>query len=152
MRYVILPLLLLLVVGCQQTRQQVVPGTSGTIAFDFRPYLEDDFLFTPQDYDGEYEPVGMITLSVFPRAENLNAPAGQKRITPQNGYVQNGYMVEHVETDTLVARAYRQAKAMGADAIMNFDVAPTTRTVQTGTASSITLTGFEVNGFAIDRK
>jgi len=36
---------------------------------DFRPYTEKGFLFTPKDYDGEYQSIGIIEYKAMPAAE-----------------------------------------------------------------------------------
>jgi hypothetical protein len=132
----------LLLVGCRSTN---IPEQTRTVAFDFTGY--DDFLITPERYRGSYQSIGMIEMRVTPKAEDVTVPANEgSQILDGDTYRVGNYRIERIEPDTLVARAVRRARDMGANAITHWSVDQ--KAVQ---RKQVALPVFVVSGFAIRR-
>lgn len=135
--------------GCAPQTVDHVEGRYESISFDFSPYSEKEFLITPQRYDGEYQSIGQITITLWPEADRKRSSDEAAQLGQQRGKTAQGeWLVTQPSTDDLVEAAYTQAKSMGADAIVGFSVSPQTRQP----ARDLTLTGYKVTGFAIDRQ
>lgn len=136
---VILPVL---IAGCRSTD---IPERTRTVAFDFTGY--DGFLITPERYRGSYESIGLIEMRVTPKATDVTVPNNQgSQILDGSSYRVGNYRVQQIEPDTLVARAVRQARKMGADAITHWSVEQ-----QSIQRQQVALPVFVVSGFAIRR-
>jgi hypothetical protein len=155
MRYFISVLVALILAGCAQGDFVRYPGYESTVAFDFSPYAEKGFLFTPQGYNGDYESVGQITMTIWPEVnERANLGIAEDRASESDStYADGVFVVEELTTDAPIRNAYEEARDMGADAIVNFDVTPMNRTISAGRSDGeVTIVGYEVRGFAINRK
>lgn len=122
-------------------------GGYQTKGFDFRPYTNEGFLFTPNKYEGDFEAIGMIEVIAKPKIEKT--PPNQKNMEGASRvlYGQDYYFVHDPNPSKLVEQLYKRAKEMGADAITQFQISE----------HSISNNGFEVPtirayGFAIKRK
>lgn len=136
---------LLLTSGCATTGpESYVPPQHDLITFDFSEYTEEGFTFTPQDYDGPYKAVGMISMTIRPEAQKMDRGT---EVAPDNeNYdIQGDWMIKRVTTDRLVQATYEEAVAMGANGIINFDVTGRPRSV----APDLTLPEYTVSGFAV---
>ena len=66
MRYIsfLFIIIILLVTGCKTGYN--VSKTAIVNGYDFTKYSAKGFLFTPESYNGEYEAVGIIEISLYP--------------------------------------------------------------------------------------
>jgi hypothetical protein len=149
MRHISLVFAAFLFSGCAANEVSKVQAVQESVAFDFSDYSEKGFLITPQRYNGDYESVGQITLTLWPRAERKHNNGMAERLASDDSSVraQGEWMVYYLQTDDLIDAAYQKASEMGADAIVSFSVTPQRRQI----TPRFTLTGYEVTGFAIDR-
>ncbi len=142
MRITAILLFFLTLTGCQQSAPLIstINPVSDFRDIDLRPYTKKGFLITPGEYHGNFEAIGIINYSLWPGAKRriINITAGP---------VAKDWEVENVKIDEVLDRAYKEATALGADAITHFDVRSITRTIE-----GATLTGVEISGFAIKRK
>jgi len=114
--------------------------------YDFSKYTDQGFLITPEKYSGKYQSIGMISVTQWPavrKQERHIQSSSNKR-----GYrVVEDYYPEKINVKKTIDKIYKVAKNMGADAITNFNVTPTSR--KNGT---LVVQGVEISGFAIKRK
>ncbi len=124
--------------GCATSRH--FPSTIFVWGFDFRTYTEAGFLFTPEAYDGPYESVALLTVTMYPEVTYRSQ-------TLDSGHGVGHWVAEPVDVNAGIAKMYEQAVEMGADAVMRFSV----RTIK-GPPAPIKADGFEITGFAIRRQ
>lgn len=142
MRYATTAVLLFMLAGCATV--EAVPGERSVIAFDFSEYSEQGFLITPEGYDGPYESIGMISMTISPAARR---PSGNSRAAGADQVMEGEWVIDRITTEELVEAAYEQASDMGADAIINFNVSGSTKSP----APQLTIPEYTVSGFAIKR-
>lgn len=134
MKKLVLVLLTLLLIGCNPGYE--IGKLIFTYEYDFTKYSENNFLFTPEKYDGEYESVGLLKVEFFPPIKKNDNPESYSK-----------YKQEEINTQEAIDSLYMLAKRMGADAIMNFKVEPTELDY-----GFMIGEGVQVKGFAIKRK
>ncbi|MEL7832449.1 hypothetical protein [Fodinibius sp. Rm-B-1B1-1] len=129
--------------GPETTARDEVINVTG---YDFSEYTEDGFLFTPEAYNGDYQSIGLITVTQWPavrkmtrRVPSPDSPNGYKTVEE--------FYPDDIDVEKAIDEIYKVANNMGADAITRFDVTPTSR--MNGT---LTVQGVEISGFAIKRK
>jgi hypothetical protein len=126
--------LVVLAGACRPLR--VVPSNTLITGIDFSAYTKQGFFFTPEMYDGPYESIGLVTVSLFPAAKQVVDAGGARR-----------WQIDKPSIDEGVAKMYEQAKDMGADALVNFAVRVTDDRLDEWTVRPV----LEVSGFAIRR-
>lgn len=125
--------------GCAPVLTHIPPETVAR-GIDFRPHTRDGFLFSPNAYSGAFDPIGLVTVTVF--AE------GDKKL---NKYNAEEWRFSAVGADEALAEARKQAAALGADAIVNVVLSATTKSIAER-AGAVIVPGIELRGFAIKRK
>lgn len=149
MKLLILILITISVCSCSSSLTES-PKIVEVTGFDFTKYTEQNFLFTPEGFSGEYESIGIIRASIFPEVKEAKGLSITKEITKDYNVVSlagSNWLIEKIKPEMAVEEIFQTAKKMGADAIINFDarISPT----QNG---KFTFYGYEVSGFAIKRK
>ena len=129
--------------GCQSSEISYIPAETEAYGYDFREYSAEGFLFTPYDYEGDYQSVGMVTFIAWPEAEKVEA---SRKVQQRTGKTEV-WRVGEVTPSEAINEAYQKASQMGADALIHFEVNSTSKTV-----AGAELSGIEVSGFAIDRQ
>lgn len=142
--YVILPLLLG-ICACA-VGPTFIPSKSELYSVDFRPYSDRGFLFSPGDYPGEYEAIGMVTYVIWPSARKVAMPIVNER-TGGSMKTVSVWLADTIRVDQALKHAYEHTLEIGADALIQFDIKPVNRNV-----ADTNLEGVEVSGFAIRRK
>lgn len=115
--------------------------------FFFTQYTEQGFLFTPEGYPGEYESKGIIYINYQPRflyLENPNVPRIPGYYIYKEPGLNHWWRVSFPDPAALIEQAYKLAIEMGADAVINFEMEPTTYTNGTLTVANARLTGFAI--------
>ncbi len=128
--------------GCSRPH---FPGAVFVTGFDFRRYTAAGFLFTPEGYDGPYEAVALLTVTMYPEV-TVDPQPSERVLGPGEGR-QGDYVIERVDADAGIAKMYEQAIAMGADGVIRFS----TRSIE-GPPAAIRVNGVEITGFAIRRQ
>lgn len=105
--------------------------------FDFTAY--GDFLITPEGYNGSYESVGQLQVTLYPEMRRRMKDGSTSR--------QQGWVSVPIDPKQAVDSLYARAKGLGADAIIRFE----TRTVKEAIQDGQRL-GVQARGFAIDRE
>ena len=103
---------LVTLIGCatvKETRRVVLTSFS-----DYRPYAAEGFLISPNPYTYNFESVGEIDIVV--------EPAMVKELTEGLYYNYETLVYETISYDELVKIAVDEAKAKGADALVNFSI------------------------------
>lgn len=103
--------------------------------FDFSPYLERGFVFTPALYEGPYETRGFIALAYRPSTADAVRRLAEGR--PESAWAADG------QGGALLQRMHEAAQRLGADAVMQLSVETTTD--NTG------LVTYHLSGYAIKR-
>jgi len=135
-----------LLISCK-TAEELQP-TCNLYAFDFSKYAGDNFLFSPWEYTGEYKSIGLLTLEFFPGVKKYYPSALDKKPHRHQQKVDAEWVVENFEPSEAIDSLYIRAKNMGADAIMNFDIKPISKT----DGDFLLVDGIRITGFAIKRK
>jgi hypothetical protein len=115
---------------------------------DFREYSKKGFLFTPYSYKGEYNSIGLVTFSAISGADYvlLEVERGNNR-----EFERYGWVLENPTSEEIVNYAYAEAVKMGADALCDFKITTSYKTIFTG-IENVNLKVMDVYGFAIKRK
>lgn len=135
----LLLLLAVIFVGCVSTKPS--DELIYTTGFDFSEYTENGFLITPEAYLGEYQSIGLITVTLWPKVVEEKG-----RQTASGGYVGGGWLIGDLNVEKAIDQLYTRADEMGADAITKFQIIGTER--ENGT---IIVPGAKISGFAIKR-
>ncbi|NGP76530.1 hypothetical protein G3570_07795 [Balneolaceae bacterium YR4-1] len=129
--------------GPQTVARDEVINVTG---YDFSEYTDQGFLITPEQYLGDYQSIGLITITQWPavREQTRRVPDSE---TPKGYRIVEDYFAKDINVEKAIDEIYKVANEMGADAITRFDVTPTDRLNGT-----LRVQGVEISGFAIKRK
>ena len=92
--------------------------------YDFSKYYQRGFLFTPEQYLGDYESIGLLTVEILPEVKRVDDDR------PKSGYIitsskatMKPWAYSVAGADEVLEEFYKKAKAMGADAVvrLNFE-------------------------------
>lgn len=138
----------ILVVGCAQQLTSI-PQESHYYGVDFTKYTERGFLITPEKFLDEYESVGTVRYILIPSANYVTI----NRSVHSDGSVaeRKQWVSRRVTLAQGLDSLYTMARSMGANAIINFEAKEATRSYPS-LVNPITLSGYELSGFAIRRK
>jgi hypothetical protein len=115
--------------------------------YDFTEYTDQGFLITPESYQGEYQSIGVLSVTVWPRVERRPVEDDTLAQPGVDSPAQEWFVTEDVDPQEVVDSLYVEARSMGADAIMNFRTEPVREDLDNGP----TRAGVRARGFAIDR-
>jgi hypothetical protein len=125
----------LLLVSC--VKPQSVGGVTRVAGIDFTPYTKQGFFFSPGEYQGRYEPLGLISVTIMPPARQVKDSV--------TGFLR--WQIEPLRVAIVVDSMFARAKAMGADALVHFS----SRAFEDRIDATTTREAIEVSGFAIKR-
>jgi hypothetical protein len=151
-------LALLVVTSCSVQMQELkkIEGYSILNKIDFRKYSDKGFLITPEKYSGEYHAIGMIDFIKMPGAvyvKRTKLDENNKPVAPEFGHpaeVEKTWVPDNINIDAVLEDLYKQCVALGADAIINFNVEPNS-VLHGGIQNPVTIEGVRITGFAIKR-
>ena len=95
--------------------------------FDFAPFTEQDFLFTPEKYVLDYQSIGLITCVIVPKEELIVTEKNDIKNKLDDIYYateQENLMTwysEELEPDEILQIIYEKCIKMGANAFVNFE-------------------------------
>lgn len=123
--------------GCSHLTH-IAPATT-VASIDFRTYAKDGFLFSPNAFVGDFDPIGMMTVSLSAEGKVVVAPEGNKvwEFTPIDAQLGLRQMRDRVV-------------ALGGNAVVSLTIRSTTANQVDG-GYVIVVPGLEVSGFAIHR-
>jgi len=142
-----LPVILLLsvIIASCGTISPMEKSTSVT-GMDFRPFTERGFFMTPEKYAGDYEPKGLIYVTLWPHVLKAGEP-GLPGTAYKRHSINRNWNIEELELEEALEEAYQVAIQMDADALVDMTAIPVSRR-----NGGIEVEGIEVSGFAIKRK
>lgn len=143
MKKILILFIILTFISCSSVRQ----STNKIVihyGFDFTKYSTQGFLFTPEQYLGEYESIGIVKTIIFPAVKNKKS-----QIKSQTGepFLNEEWEIEKLDADEAINEMYKKATEMGANAVVRFEIHKTQYM-----NGLMEIPGFEVSGFAIKRK
>jgi len=115
--------------------------------YDFTEYTDQGFLITPESYQGEYQSIGVLSVTVWPRIEQRPVEDDTLAQPGPESPAREWFITDAVDPQEVVDSLYVEARSMGADAIMNFRTEPAQQDLDNGP----TRAGVRAQGFAIDR-
>ena len=121
-------------------------------AIDFTKYSDKGFLFTPEQFKGDYKSVGIVDYLLVPGAKK-EITKGEMIKTDQ-GMVQDyikTWTIDAISINQALDNIYDECIKMGADAVVNFEIT-LNKDDYPEAAPAITIEGYRVTGFAIKRK
>jgi hypothetical protein len=140
-----LVLVVTLVAAC--SGPEVYKKSMEVAGYDFTEYTDQGFLITPESYQGEYQSIGVLSVTVWPRVERRPVEDDTLAQPGVDSPAQEWFITEAVDPQEVVDSLYVEAQSMGADAIMNFRAEPVREDLENGP----TRAGVRARGFAIDR-
>jgi hypothetical protein len=137
-------LILVFITGCSAQLQLWNTAYVPT-GYDFREYAENGFFFTPEGYLGEYDSMGVVNIQFMPkilRAANstFNPPPGYSLLVTAGG----NYLIEKPNTQIIIDEMYKLATEMGADAVIKFEILPSSLNNEGTQINTIMATGFAI--------
>lgn len=150
---------LVIMASCTVQMKEITKIQGYTIMnkIDFRKYSDKGFLITPEKYSGEYHAVGMIDFIKMPGAvyvKRTRLDDNNKPVTPEFGHpaeIDKNWVPENINMDAVLEDLYKQCVALGADAIINFNL-ETNSVLHGGITNPVTIEGVRITGFAIKRE
>jgi len=157
-KIIVLTFTFLLCFGCSPK----IPTTREVIThlFDFRKYSEAGFFISRTPYIGLFDPIGEMVVYVIP-ARNIEAEINEFEIGVLFGQPRTGQesitvlAIENITREELLYIFVNEAKALGADGIVDILIGNETRIIRTvpGTIwRRETVVFYILSGFAIKRK
>lgn len=134
-RFFVLMSLIPILAAC--STWQDIPKSFNTYGYDFRPYTAKGFLFTPEEYKGDYEPIGWFLFTI------------KDGVTRQKQGISARFLPDLATAEESIEYVYNEVSAMGADALVRFDISIIKDTVG---GTNMLGKGYQVTGFAIKRK
>ncbi len=140
----------------QMKEMSKIEGYSILNKIDFRKFSDKGFLITPEKYTGEYHAVGMIDFIKMPGAvyiKRTKLDDNNKPVTPEFGHpaeIEKTWVTDNINMDAVLEELYKQCVALGADAIINFNIQPNT-VLHGGILNPVTIEGVRITGYAIKR-
>ena len=129
------------IVSCQRTVTHI-PAKSEISSLDFTKYQEDNFLITPSSYGGDYESLGLVTYSMYAESDFV--------VSKENKDI-GEWVHKKILVQDVLDLAYNKAKKQGANAITNFKLEATTKSVHDGLLM-VSIPGISISGLLIKRK
>ncbi|WP_299577509.1 hypothetical protein [uncultured Sunxiuqinia sp.] len=143
-------LLVIALFGCKTLDINMIPRTEQFSGIDFRPYTQKGFLITPEKYQGEYESIGIVSYLIFP--ESTREGIKEEGTMPyQHATIRFKWNTEEINVQNALEGMYKECLNMGADALVNFDVALEEELISS-VSPPVMRKGYRVTGFAIRRK
>ena len=128
-----------------------VPKTITIGMFDFKKFSDKGFLFTPHDYSGEYESIGLVSALLLPSAKIIKTTTGEKSPAGRQVY-QKVWDIYKIDVNEALDSLYFLVKRLNGDAIVDLQINEISQTYNTSSRSpQLTIFGYKIAGFAIKR-
>jgi len=146
-RYTGIIFILYLLGGCA-TPPDYIPEKLEVNRIDFTAFSEKGFLITPEKYNGDYESMGLITLTFRPFTKR------NKILTSGGTEVSNlsHWEMEKIEHDSLLNSIYEICTEMGADAFTQLEMHVESVIFAQNTTQPVEIPEITISGFAIKRR
>ena len=125
-----------------------IPREEVLSTVDFTRYSEEGFLVSAESLVDPYEPIGILKYTTIPSAEYRQ----RVRVQTADGYTKevHKWVIETIDYQEQLDRMVAEAKALGADAIIDVKIYPTQR-LYSGIKNPVNLEGYEISGYAVKR-
>ena len=130
-----IPLLAMLALAPACSNLKYIAPNTEVRSIDFSGYSRQGFMFTTEMYQGAYESVGIIYVTMH----------AEGKLENMKGFSQ--WVFSDLKVQDVLAEAHRKALAMGANAIVKLDIQADNKVL----SPALTVPGIEVSGFAIRR-
>jgi hypothetical protein len=124
-------------------------------SFDFRPYNQKGFYFSPYPYPGKFEPIGQIFVEIIPECKIR--VISQKIIRRSNNFeesIQTKEILdcENVSADYMLELLYNKAIELGADGIVSLIAFNNDEVIEASNIAHLNISNkYKIQGFAIKR-
>lgn len=139
--------LLIIFGGCASLEPSVWEREVEVYGFDFAPYTQQEFLFTPNTYQGDYESIGLVRVVLRPHVvRNIHTKkdgVNYRRTATGVGV----WWTEVLNPDDVLRAAFESATNMGANALTQFEF---DRVIEMNAQLEVEV--MQITGFAIRRK
>lgn len=137
--------------SCKTVELSQIPKREIFSGIDFRTYTKSGFLFSPGDYNGNFEAIGIVSFLIMPEANKKKfekTPDADQWHDP--GAIIK-WEVENIDLQNALDGIYKRCIEMGADALVNFKSEVNVEDY-TYKVPPFKLEGYRITGFAIKRK
>lgn len=141
--------LIAVLISCS-TPLSLVPEKKLIVGYDFTKYSDAGFLFTPNEYTGAYESVGLINLIYTPRAELVEVYAGYS-VDGAQPIMKKAWKAEKYDSEMLLDMVYESCVELGANAFTQMEINAYEETHGGNTLYPVKIDGAKISGFAIKR-
>ena len=142
-------LVLYLMGGCV-TPPDYIPEKLEVNGIDFSTFSEKGFLITPEKYNGDYESVGLITLTFRPFTKRIIVTSGGTSNQEIAGL--SHWEIERIDHDSLLNSIYEVCTKMGADAFTQMEMHVESVIFAQNTTQPVEIPEITISGFAIKRR
>ena len=152
-KIIVLFAIISIMLGCAtQQPLRYVNRIKSTHGIDFTEYSAKGFFITPEKYQGDYDPVGLLRFAISPEAvlEKLTIP---ERVGSMMLVQRYKWKIEEINYAEVLEFAYDTSIEMGGDAITDFNIDyDTNYLVNTEGYPDLDLPSYVITGFVIKRK
>jgi len=141
--------LLSMVVSCA-TPPDYIPERLEINGIDFTSFSEKGFLITPEKYNGDYESIGLITLTFRPFTKRIIVTDGSPNSLEVPGL--SHWESEKIDHDSLLNSIYEVCTEMGADAFTQLEMQVNSAMFAQNTMEPAEIPEITITGFAIKRR
>jgi len=141
MKSIFLSITIMFLVGCGNAVE--LEKELYHVGFVFTKYTQNNFLITPEGYNGDYESIGLITTVLYPEVKKVSIKDLNENWQKLGEY----WSVKKIDANEAIDSMYAIAVKHGANAIIRFDTK-----VISKPNGIFNIYGWEVSGFAIKRK
>lgn len=150
MKSIIFFIISLFLLSCSQPRE--ISKQVFVSGYNFTAFTSKGFLFSPEQYLGDYESIGLIEVEIYPGVEKTNSKSDEEEnrmdTWSRDSEFEYGWRyTDNITPDEVLDSLYSITSLMGADAVVRLDI-----TRVSIVQNKITLPGIKVSGFAIKRK
>ncbi|MCH7498388.1 MAG: hypothetical protein IH971_11170 [Candidatus Marinimicrobia bacterium] len=126
-----------------------LPELFSATGFVFSEYSKKGFLFTPNNYDGDYESLGLVQVTYTPRANVVSAPVISDPL--YKNWQKYRLKPDPLDPQKVIAHIYSICVEMGADALTQMKIEHHSVGPNSLTNNQI-IDGIKISGFAIKRR
>jgi len=148
-RHTSLIIALYLLGGCA-TPPDSIPEKLEINGIDFSAFSEKGFLITPEKYNGDYESIGLITLTFRPFTKRVIVTGGGTQNQEIAGL--SHWDIEKIDHDSLLSSIYGVCTEMGADAFTQLEMHVESAIFAQNTTQPVEIPEITISGFAIKRR
>ena len=137
--------------SCKTVKLSQIPKREIFSGIDFRTYTKNGFLFSPGDFDGNFESIGLVSFLIMPEANKKKVEVNPEADQWRDPGVTYRWEVENIDFQNALDGIYKRCIDMGADALVNFKSEVNVEDYPF-MVPPFKLEGYRITGFAIKRK